>query len=69
MKRRRRETPTDLTDAERRALHLLADTGGIASRWPVGRDMTSRLRQRGFVMVFSEFVILTDEGREALAAF
>jgi hypothetical protein len=67
MKRRRRATPTELTDTERRALQQLADAGGILSRWPVGRAVTRSLRQGDYVVVFSEFVMLTDAGRETLA--
>jgi hypothetical protein len=67
MKRRRRATPIELTDTERRALQQLADADGILSRWPVGRAVTRSLRQRDYVVVFSEFVMLTDAGRETLA--
>jgi hypothetical protein len=67
MKRRRRGTPTELTDTERGALQQLADADGILSRWPVGRGVTRSLREREYVVVFSDFVLLTDTGREALA--
>jgi hypothetical protein len=67
MRRRRRPTPTELTDTERQALQQLADADGILSRWPVGRSVTRSLGQRDYVVVFSEFVILTDAGRDALA--
>ena len=66
MTRHRRATPTELTDTEGRALQQLADADGILSRWPVGRTVTRSLLQRDYVVVFSEFVILTDAGREAL---
>jgi hypothetical protein len=68
MKRRRcrRRTPTELTDRERGALQQLVDADGIVSRWPVGRAVTRSLYQRRYVVVFSDFVILTDAGRKAL---
>lgn len=67
MKWLRSKIPTELTDGERRALQQLHDASGTLSRWPVGRSVTSSLRQRRYVVVFSEFVILTKAGRNALA--
>jgi hypothetical protein len=67
MKRRRRATPTELTDTERRALQQLAEADGVLHRWPVGRAVARSLRQRDYVVIFSEFVMLTDAGRDALA--
>jgi hypothetical protein len=60
------DAPPELTDEERRALELLDEVSGTLSRWPVERAIALSLQRRGYVMNFSDFVVLTDAGREAL---
>jgi hypothetical protein len=60
------ECPFELSDPERRALMLLDEPSGILSRWPVGRPIALPMQRRGYVMNFSDFVLLTEAGREAL---
>jgi hypothetical protein len=60
------DAPCELTEEERRALVLLDKASGILSRWPVGRAVALSLQRRGYVMNVSDFVLLTDAGREAL---
>jgi hypothetical protein len=60
------DAPADLTVEERQALGQLDEAGGVLSRWPVGRAVALPLQRRGYVMNFSDFVLLTDDGRAAL---
>ena len=60
------EAPSELTDEERQALTQLDEASGTLSRWPVGRAIALPLQRRGYVMNFSDFVLLTEAGREAL---
>ena len=55
-----------LTDEERQVLGQLDEAGGTLSRWPVGRAIALPLQRRGYVMNFSDFVLLTEAGRDAL---
>jgi DNA-binding NarL/FixJ family response regulator len=56
-----------LAAAERAALEQLAAADGYATRWPVGRQVTRSLANRQLVVVASDYVLLTDAGRRALA--
>jgi hypothetical protein len=60
------EAPDDLTDEERQALMQLDNAGGILCRWPVGRSTALSLQRRGYVVNFSDFVLLTESGRATL---
>jgi hypothetical protein len=60
------DAPSELTDEERQALGQLDKAGGTLSRWPVGRAIALPLQRHGYVMNFSDFVLLTEAGREAL---
>jgi DNA-binding NarL/FixJ family response regulator len=57
-----------LTAAERAALKQLEATDGYAMRWPVGRQITRSLANRRLVVVASDYVLLTEAGRRALAS-
>jgi hypothetical protein len=60
------DAPSELSEEEHQALKRLDDAGGILRRWPVRRTIALSLQWRGYVMNFSDFVLLTDAGREAL---
>jgi hypothetical protein len=57
-----------LTAAECDALHRLDRADGVLARWPAGQVLTRTLSRKGLVRVYPEFVLLTDAGRQALAA-
>jgi DNA-binding NarL/FixJ family response regulator len=56
-----------LTAADWEALKQLEATHGYAVRWPVGRQVTRLLANRRLVVVASDYVLLTEAGRRALA--
>jgi DNA-binding NarL/FixJ family response regulator len=56
-----------LAAAEREALEQLGAADGYATRWPVGRQLTRSLANRQLVVVGSDYVLLTEAGRRALA--
>jgi DNA-binding NarL/FixJ family response regulator len=56
-----------LAAAEREALEQLGAADGYATRWPVGRQITRSLANRQLVVVGSDYVLLTQAGRRALA--
>jgi hypothetical protein len=59
----------ELTTAEWAALQQLADARtSVVSRWHVGRAVALSLTRRGLVRSCSEWVWLTDAGRQALTA-
>jgi CheY-like chemotaxis protein len=60
-------SPTGLAAAEWAALEQLEASDGYATRWPVGRQVTRSLVDRGLVVVASDYVLLTEAGRRALA--
>jgi len=57
-----------LTAADWEALKQLETSGGYAMRWPVGRQTTRSLINRRLVVVASDYVLLTEAGRRALAS-
>jgi len=57
-----------LTAADWEALKQLEATYGYAVRWPVGRQVTRSLANRRLVVVASDYVLLTQAGRRALAS-
>jgi DNA-binding NarL/FixJ family response regulator len=57
-----------LAAAERVALERLGAADGFATRWPVGRQVTRSLADRQLVVVASDYVLLTEAGRRALAS-
>ena len=62
-------TPLELTTAEWAALQQLADAStSVVSRWQVGRTVALSLIRRGLVHSCSEWVWLTEAGRQALSA-
>jgi len=61
--------PPELTTAEWAALQQLADAStSVVSRWQVGRAVALGLTRRGLVRSCSEWVWLTEAGRQALSA-
>jgi CheY-like chemotaxis protein len=60
--------PSGLAAAERMALERLGAADGYATRWPVGRQVTRSLANRQLVVVASDYVLLTEAGRRALAS-
>ena len=61
--------PPQLTTAEWAALQQLADAStSVVSRWQVGRAVALPLTRRGLVHSCSEWVWLTEAGRQALSA-
>jgi DNA-binding NarL/FixJ family response regulator len=65
----RAEAPAQaLAAAERAALEQLEASDGYATGWPVGRQVTRSLASRQLVVVASDFVLLTQAGRQALAS-
>jgi hypothetical protein len=59
----------ELTAAEWAALQQLADAShSVVARWPVGRAIALALIRRGLVYACSEWVWLTEAGRQALGA-
>lgn len=59
----------DLTAAERAGLQQLADaSASVVAHWPVGRAIALALIRRGLVHGCSEWVWLTQAGRQALDA-
>ena len=60
--------PGGLAAAERVALERLGAADGFATRWPVGRQVTRSLASRQLVVVASDYVLLTEAGRRALAS-
>jgi len=50
------------------ALERLGAADGYATRWPVGRQVTRSLANRQLVVVASDYVLLTEAGRSALAS-
>jgi hypothetical protein len=61
--------PLQLTTAEWAALQQLADAStSVVSRWHVGRTVALTLIRRGLVRSCSEWVWLTEAGRQALSA-
>ena len=61
--------PPELTTAEWAALQQLADAStSVVSRWHVGRAVALSLTRRGLVRSCSEWVWLTEAGRQALSA-
>jgi DNA-binding NarL/FixJ family response regulator len=64
----RADSPSEgLAASERAALEQLEAAGGYATRWPVGRRVTRSLASRQLVVVGSDYVLLTEAGRRALA--
>jgi DNA-binding NarL/FixJ family response regulator len=57
-----------LTAADWEALKQLEASYGYAVRWPVGRQVTRSLANRRLVVVASDYVLLTQAGRRALAS-
>lgn len=61
--------PPELTTAEWAALQQLADAStSVVSRWHVGRTVALALIRHGLVHSCSEWVWLTEAGRQALSA-
>jgi hypothetical protein len=61
--------PPELTTAEWAALQQLADAStSVVSRWHVGRAVALSLTRRSLVRSCSEWVWLTEAGRQALSA-
>jgi hypothetical protein len=61
--------PPQLTTAEWAALQQLAEAStSVVSRWHVGRAVALTLIRRGLVRSCSEWVWLTEAGRQALSA-
>jgi DNA-binding NarL/FixJ family response regulator len=58
----------ELTAADWAALKELEISNGYAIRWPVGRQITRSLVNRRLVVVASDYVLLTEAGRRALAS-
>jgi DNA-binding NarL/FixJ family response regulator len=58
----------ELTAADWAALKQLETSNGYAMRWPVGRQITRSLANRRLVVVASDYVLLTEAGRRALAS-
>jgi CheY-like chemotaxis protein len=56
-----------LTADDWAALKQLEVSDGYAVRWPVGRQVTRSLVNRRLVVVASDYVLLTEAGRRALA--
>jgi CheY-like chemotaxis protein len=56
-----------LTAADWLALEQLEASDGFVMRWPVGRQVTRSLANRRLVVVASDYVLLTEAGRRALA--
>jgi hypothetical protein len=56
-----------LVASERAALEQLKATDGYATRWTVGREVARSLASRQLVMIASDYVLLTEAGRRALA--
>jgi hypothetical protein len=65
-RRRHRSSSEELTTGERQALEDLQRADGVLARWPVGRIVTRSLSHKGFIVVYPDFVLLTDAGRRAL---
>ena len=63
----RRDHAEGLTAADWRALKQLEASDGFVMRWPVGRQVTRSLVNRRLVVVASDYVLLTEAGRRALA--
>jgi hypothetical protein len=62
------EPATDgLGAAEQAALEQLGAADGYATRWPVGRNVARSLASRQLVVIASDYVLLTEAGRRALA--
>jgi len=57
-----------LTAADWAALKQLEMSDGFAMRWPVGRQVGRSLANRHLVVVASDYVLLTEAGRRALAS-
>jgi DNA-binding NarL/FixJ family response regulator len=57
-----------LAASERAALEQLGAADGYVTRWMVGRAVTRSLVSRRLVLVASDYVLLTDAGRRALAS-
>jgi hypothetical protein len=57
----------ELATAERAALEQLGAADGYATRWPVGRQVARSLADRQLVVIASDYVLLTEAGRRALA--
>jgi CheY-like chemotaxis protein len=57
-----------LTAADWTALEQLEVSTGYAMRWPVGRQVGRSLANRRLVVVASDYVLLTQAGRRALAS-
>jgi len=65
----RADAPAEELDAaERVALEQLEAADGYATRWPVGRQVTRSLFNRQLVVIASDYVLLTEAGRRALAS-
>lgn len=60
-------SPQGLAAAERAALEQLEAAEGYATRWQVGRRVARSLADRHFVVVASDYVLLTEAGRHVLA--
>jgi hypothetical protein len=63
--------PTHPLRAHRRrweALKQLEASDGFVMRWPVGRQVTRSLANRRLVVVATDYVLLTEAGRRALAS-
>jgi CheY-like chemotaxis protein len=66
---RRAQPPAEgLAPPERAALEQLGTADGYTTRWPVGREITRSLANRQLVVVASDYVLLTEAGRRALAS-
>ncbi|MFL6223927.1 MAG: hypothetical protein ACJ75K_14170 [Actinomycetes bacterium] len=55
-----------LDAAEQAALEQLGEADGYATRWPVRREVARSLASRQFVVIASDYVLLTKAGRRAL---
>ena len=57
-----------LDAAEQAALEQLGAVDGYATRWPVRRAVARSLASRQLVVIASDYVLLTEAGRRALAS-
>ena len=57
-----------LDAAEQAALEQLGAADGLATRWPVRREVARSLASRQLVVIGTDYVLLTEAGRRALTA-
>jgi hypothetical protein len=57
-----------LDAAEQAALEQLGAADGLATRWPVRREVARSLASRQLVVIGADYVLLTKAGRRALTA-